>query len=428
MRKVTQALNTFLIMLFLFPVVALAGVDSGFSVGAKTEWVDNIEKSSFERDSGVINTLLLKANLSDQESSYSYGIKYEADYRDYSGGEYDTNLYLTGNTYLNLELIPDRLAWNNKLRSAITERDSRLPSVPSNQDQRNTITTSPVLTLVNTKRDRVVLKGTLEKNVYRERSQNDSDRYKAYLDYSHAISKLALVGVACGFASADFDTDTGYDSLSCKLVSRKRIKQGVIAFEVGQRQVEPDRGDDFEGAEYSLTANLELGLDRLYVYSSREVTDTVDGFYGSDFTRNSRTLQDTNTDLLSLTVRKRSEIGYERSFSSVSKASVFAFVAIDDLHRSDFDTEREGVGFNYFRTISATTSFEFYSLFQKTEFGGGAVPLFLSYSTDYLAALNRDLSEAFRLRGWLRAEDRRSKTETATYEAYIVGLSALYSF
>ena len=58
MRKATQTLNTFVIMLSSFPVVALAGVDSGLSVGAKTEWVDNIEKSSFNRESGDVNTLL----------------------------------------------------------------------------------------------------------------------------------------------------------------------------------------------------------------------------------------------------------------------------------------------------------------------------------------------------------------------------------
>lgn len=405
-----------------------ADLNRGMSVGFQSKWQDNISKTSTNRESGVVNSINFGVKLDGEQRYYTYGGDYVIKHEWYSDSNFENSNYFNGRLFLNLEILPGRFFWNNKLISAVSLRNSNTPNIPTNRDQRTSISTAPSLVLIKTKRSSLTANASASKTYYREAEQNGGINKGVNLDYSYQFSKLVSGGVTCGFQKTEFDSEADYNARECALNMSRRLKQGAASFSIGKTNTDPSAGVDVDGTTYAVQVDWGLENNRYYFLSNRAITDTTAAGIFIEFDEDAITPIDVNTDILDLVARTRTEAGVSRDINAKLSATFFLYRDKLDLYNSLEDTVRDGIGLNIGRDFIANTTLELTYRFEKSVFGEQTSLQSTSYSSKYKLSTKYNYSDALNFSMFVDAEDKRADIEFDTYEAYSIGVAGTLSF
>ena len=406
---------------------AFGALEKGATASLSSEWEDNANRSSFDRESDLVTNVRLDLNAGEDFGKYEYGVLYNMEHRRYANGSFDNTNYLNGTAFLNLHLIPQRFFWDNRISSAVTLRNAAEPDIPDNRDQRNSIYTAPRFVVIRSVRDNFSVSANATKIMFREVGQNDNTRVGADAVYSHLFTPLVSGGFSCNGESARFDFEGDYDNYSCYINAGRRINNGNISLAIGKSVLNPEEGEKIDGLVYNARVNWAEENSSFYFTARRNITDTSFGIqlvgFDADFTPIIF-----NTEVIYLTRRTRAELGGSRTISPVTTLSGYLYWDLDDVEDNPADTTRTGIGFVYAMELAGDYRLRFNYRFEKTEFH--ELPEFqtIDFTSNYRLTLNRSFSRQIDGELFLTAEDRRADAAIDEYEVYGVGASVSYTF
>ena len=189
----------------------------------------------------------------------------------------------------------------------------------------------------------------------------------------------------------------------------------------------PSVGGSLDGVAYSLGLSWSDALHDFSFYAVRDIFDNTDSLDGLNFTGGEGPIE-VNTDLRSLSVRKRFELQYGYTFSQTDQLSVTAYIDSDDVYGSTADTDRTGVDVSYLRSVTADLYGSLTYSFVKTEFSQATPNETVEYDDIYRMRLDKMFSRQFNVYGLIEAEINRANNEANDYEAYSAELGILYTF
>ena len=406
---------------------AAGAIDKSVTLSLSAEWEDNANKSSFNRESDLVTNLGLDVKVGEDFGGYEYGILYNIEHQRYQDDTFDSSNYLNGTAFLNLNVIPHRVFWDNSISSAVTLLNAVQPDVPDNRDQRNTIYTAPRFVIMQSTRDSLTVSANAEKIMFREVNENDNTRLGADVVYSHRLTSLVTSGVSCNAESASFDSDGDYENYSCYLNVDRRINNGNISLAIGKTVIDPDNGQKIDGLVYDARMNWSADNNSLYFTARRNITDTSFGIELEGFDQSFSPII-FNTEQVYLTRRSRAELGASRSVSSITTVSGNLYWDLDDVEDSPADTIRTGLVLNYSRELPEDCQIRFDYRFEKTEFNGIEELQTIDFTSIYRLTMNHSFSRNLEGEVYLLAENRRADIEIDEYEMYGIGASVQYEF
>ena len=403
-------------------------MDSQVSVGVSGEWIDNVFYSSIDRRHDLVSELSLDLSLQSIQEVNDIALEYSFSHENYLRDSFDNANYMEGTGTFVIPLLPRRLSWNSEIASSITLRDSLTPDNPDNRDQRNSAQTGLDYFVVNTGRNQVSVNGNVSIVRFRESEINNSNRGSVDLSWSHAFSRRTNGGMTCSGEKVDFtEDDADYETVVCQVNYARQLANGAVSLDVGKRSVNPPTGRSTKGTSYTFDFSWAFVNSDLSVNVLRDITDTTVGLSGGDFTGGQGPI-DINTDVRSLTVRKRAEARYNYILSGRDQFGVVVYRDSDDLYDSVLDTDRDGVDLNYTRAISQSLSSNITYSFVRTDYADGSEFSEVDYENVYNFSLSKAYSRRFQVTGMLEAQTRRAPTEIEEYEVYSVRAEANYTF
>ena len=234
--------------------------------------------------------------------------------------------------------------------------------------------------------------------------------------------------MTCSGEKVDFtEDDADYETVVCQVNYARQLANGAVSLDVGKRSVNPPTGRSTKGTSYTFDFSWAFVNSDLSVNVLRDITDTTVGLSGGDFTGGQGPI-DINTDVRSLTVRKRAEARYNYILSGRDQFGVVVYRDSDDLYDSVLDTDRDGVDLNYTRAISQSLSSNITYSFVRTDYADGSEFSEVDYENVYNFSLSKAYSRRFQVTGMLEAQTRRAPTEIEEYEVYSVRAEANYTF
>ena len=405
-----------------------SAMDSQVSVGVSGEWIDNVFYSSIDRRHDLVSELSLDLSLQSIQEVNDIALEYSFSHENYLRDSFDNANYMEGTGTFVIPLLPRRLSWNSEIASSITLRDSLTPDNPDNRDQRNSAQTGLDYFVVNTGRNQVSVNGNVSIVRFRESEINNSNRGSVDLSWSHAFSRRTNGGMTCSGEKVDFtEDDADYETVVCQVNYARQLANGAVSLDVGKRPVNPPTGRSTKGTSYTFDFSWAFVNSDLSVNVLRDITDTTVGLSGGDFTGGQGPI-DINTDVRSLTVRKRAEARYNYILSGRDQFGVVVYRDSDDLYDSVLDTDRDGVDLNYTRAISQSLSSNITYSFVRTDYADGSEFSEVDYENVYNFSLSKAYSRRFQVTGMLEAQTRRAPTEIEEYEVYSVRAEANYTF
>lgn len=408
---------------------ALAAIQSEVSVGVIEEWIDNVYYSSFDRRHDLSTEVYLDLNMNSVGEASQFELGYRVSHENYMRDSYDNVNYMQGNGALSMQLLPRRLFWNTDVNSSVTLRDSISPDSPDNRDQRHFVSTGLDYTLISSRTNSVTASATVSATRFREADTNNNNRKSAEIAWNHVFSPLVNGGLTCSGEEADFvDSDVYYETVRCQVNASRRLRNGLVAVDLGKRTINPNRGDTLDGLSYSVDFSIEEGRHRYSLNSYRDLSDTSVGLSDQDFVGGGNLPTDVNTDVLALTVRKRTEFGYSYTLTASSDIGLLLYRDSDDIYDSNLDTDREGLDLTFSRMTPADIRASVTYSFVRTEYAFATPSESVDYLNIYELGLSKRFSPHFDVSGVLSAEVRNGETDFQDYEAYSIRVDAAYTF
>lgn len=403
-------------------------MDSEVSVGTSARWIDNVFFTENDRQSDTLMTVYTDISLSQVAEATEFDINYELFREIYIEDSFDSQNYYLGSANFNVHLLPNRLSWISSLSSGVTQRDSIGVDIPTNRDQRNYAETGLEYLMLNSGRDRVAVLPSVSATRFREASFNDNDRAGLNVGWIHRVSNILEAGVNCDGEKVDFtDGEGDYDSARCNVHLQRALRQGMIAVELGKRKINPALGDTIDGTAYNVDMNWVEERHNFRLSAARDIVDNTQSFFGED-SQIGDFPTEVNTDLKSLSVRKRVDARYGYTISRRDQVELGVFVDSDDVYESNQDTDRTGVNLNYTRALSRQTDVRFNYAFLKTVFADSTVDENVDYDDSYQFTLTRAFSRQLDAYCALLAETRRAQEDGQDYEVYSFQMGVEYTF
>lgn len=408
----------------------MAAIENQVSVGMGLESDDNVYKTDILERKDTIARVMLNADLGQKDTITDWGINYNLFHEKYLDDSFQDQNYYNGQGFLNVTLIPSRLTWLNTIGSSVTSRgQGRDLDLPTNRDQRNSYSTSLDYDVISNSKDTLSAQITYSQFEFREANQNGSDRVLFNLDWDHAVSKVTNAGAGCNTENVEFDVGQSYDAFECVVHAGRRISNGGLNLEVGQRTIEPD-GDieSVDGLVYTVSLDWDSGPNRLKLQATQDLVDTSVGLFNHRFDSDQNDTLDQNTDNIDITERRRTQIDYRYRLSGVSEIKAQAFIDVDDRFRSDGNNERKGARLNYLSALTPTLNFigEYRFLRRLNTIDSPAGRL--TYTSVYTLTLEKTFSRHLLVAGNIRSEDQRSKEILDKYSLLAFGIDLFYIF
>lgn len=406
-----------------------AAMDNQVEVGLIEEWIDNVYYTSENRLEDLASRLYVDAELNRTGEATNFDLAYRITHESYVQNSYESDVYLDGSGNLNVNLLPGKLVWNSNISSSITSRESLEPDRPDNRDQRNYLATSLKYGVLGSRVNSVVADVNASATRFREAKDNSSDRVGLGLNWDHTFSTITDGGIGCSADDVDFiETDDRYKTIRCMVNATRQIRNGLIDGGLGRRVINPEVGENLKGLSYSLNMTWSDANSRYKLVSYRDLTDTSIGLNDQDFVGGGSNPIDTNTDTLSLTVRKRIEFSYGYIWSQVSSVDLVIYRDSDDLYDSQLDTDREGLDLQYNRKLGDRLEAELSYSFLRNEYAFSTPFESVQYIKTYAFQLSKRFSEHLNVAAKLYAETRDAETNDQNYEVYSFLLNAAYTF
>lgn len=420
--------NLFLSSCLVVGFDCYGAIDSEVSVGASGRWTDNVYLTSDNQRNDVLGEARVNVTLNSVEEASEFDLSYEISHQNYLRDSFGNENYLQGQGSLNLHLLPNQLFWQSRIQSEITRRDVVGADLPSNRDQRNYAETGLRYLAYRSGRSEVSIIPMVSATRFRQVQENNNNRGTFTVDWNYAVSSLTNTGFNCEGEKVNF-TDSGgdYDIARCNVVFQRTLRKGRLDADIGKRWVNPEMGDSLDGLAYSLGLSWSDAQHDFSVYAMRDILDNTDTLGGLNFTGGEGPIE-VNTDLRSLTVRKRFEVQYGYTFSQTDQLSVVAYLDSDDLYESTEDTDRTGIDLSYMRTVTSNLYGSISYSFVKTEFSQATPDETVEYDDIYRLRLDKLFSRQFNVYGLIEAEINRANIEANDYEAYSVEIGILYTF
>lgn len=422
--------NTFVfIVCGLCAAPVLPAVQSEYTVGLNTEWNDNVFNRSFNRVHDTKNRVYLDIALSsDERDAAQYGMDYSVSHESYLKDSFDRNNYFEGAGFFNLHLYPNRVFWKNNISSTVTLRDSVSTNTPDNRDQQNNFSSSIDYNAIRSRRDSVSLSTSVSATRFREASQNSNSRYQFSVEWLHSLTTLLTAGASCAADQAEFDNAANYKAYLCRVIVNRQLREGNVVFKIGKRLLNPENGNEIDGLYYSLLFNWNSGPHDISIISNRDVTDTTVSFSDLNYTSNSFTPVDINSDLLALLVRTRTQLNYRYALTVLTSVSTTAYRDSEDLYNSNRDTVRDGATVLLSHALTADLGLDLSYSFERSEFSASSPEQTVDYSHRYQLSASKTFTRHFVISGYLSAENRKAELDAQEYEAYAIGLDLAYTF
>ena len=419
--------NLFLSSCFIVAVDCYGAIDSEVSVGASGRWTDNVYLASSDQRNDLLGEARLNISLNSVEEVSEFDLSYEISHQNYLRDSFGNENYLQGQGSLNFHLLPNQLFWQSRIQSEVTRRDVVGADLPSNRDQRNYAETGLNYLMYRSGRSQVSIIPMVSATRFRQVQENNNNRGTLGVDWNYALSRLTTTGFNCEGEKVDF-TDSGgdYETVRCNVALQQTLRKGSLDADIGKRWVNPE-GDSLDGIAYSLGLSWSEAQHDFSIFAERDILDNTDSLGGLNFTGGEGPIE-VNTDLRSLSVRKRFEVQYGYTFSQTDQLSVTAYLDSDDLYESTADTDRTGIDVSYMRSVTADLFGSLIYSFVKTEFSTSTPDETVEYDDVYRVRLDKQFSRQFNVYGLIEAEINRANSELNDYEAYSAELGILYTF
>lgn len=405
-----------------------SAVDSEVRVETSGRWIDNVYFASDEQRNDVLGTAKLQLSLNSVDEVTEFDLGYEISHENYLRDSFGNENYIQGVGSLNVNLLPHRLVWISNIQSEITRRDSIGVDVPTNKDQRNFAQTGLEYFLLSGVRDSVSISPSVSVTRFRAADFNNNNRGLLELNWRHALSRLTDSGFNCEAEKVDFtEADGDYDTARCNVAYGRRLSNGSIAADIGKRWINPAVGDTIDGLAYTIGVEWEQVKHNFNLYAVRDILDNTDSLGGGGFVGTSSPVE-VNTDIRSLTVRKRVELQYDYLHSRADQIGFRVYQDAEDLYESNADTDRVGSAISYRRSISPQLLALFRYSFEKIAFADGTPDEVVDYEDFYLIEMRKEFSRQLEVYWSLESELRRAKLAERDYEVYSVEMGIAYTF
>ncbi|MBA53123.1 MAG: hypothetical protein CMK89_01595 [Pseudomonadales bacterium] len=413
---------------FVVAVDCYGAIDSEISVGTSGRWTDNVYFDADDQRNDVLGEASVNIAVSSIEEVTEFQLGYLITHENYLRDSFGNDNYVQGTGALNVHLLPSQLFWKSEIESEITRRDSTSVDVPANRDQRNFARTGLEYVSFLSARDQLLFNPYVSGTRFKQATYNNGNRVGLVVDWNHSLSPLMSAGLGCDGQKVDFsDGDGDYDTVRCNVSVSRRLNGGNLEVDLGQRKVNPEGGESFDGVAYSAAMTLVKEPHEFGVLLSRDIQDNTESLFSRDFVGGEGPIE-INTDFKSLSIRKRFEIQYAYVFSSVQQFELVAYLDSDDVYKSRLDTDRTGVDAVFTRSITPQLEARLQYSFVKTEFADGTADQTVNYDDLYRILINKIFSKQFEAYAAIEAEKRRAESDLQGYEAYSAELGIVYTF
>ena len=409
-------------------VNSFAAMDSEVTLGTSGRWTDNVFFDSTERRNDVLGEATLSITLQSLEEAYDAALNYQFIHDNYLRDSFGNENYIQGSGDLNIHLLPNRLFWQSNIQSEITRRDSVGVDVPANRDQRNFAETGLRYLMLGGGRDQVSIAPSVSATRFREADFNNNNRGTLDVRWSHSLNSVTDTGFNCEGEKVDFTEAAGdYDTARCNISFTRRLPNGAFNLDAGKRKINPAIGDTLDGVAYTLGWNWADAQHSFNVLAVRDLQDNTQSLGGADFIGGDGPIE-VNTDLRSLSVRKRFEVQYAYVLSRTDQLALTGYLDSDDVYQSNLDTDRTGADLTYTRTLRPRLDGRIRYSFVKSEFAASTDSETIDYDDFVRIELNKTFSRQFQAFCGLEAEVRRAQLDVQDYEAYSAEIGFTYTF